>query len=652
MDKVVYETTYANLMRTAEMVEEFLNKKCEHNSKKYIELEALIRNVKGKILEAINTSNYTDVEITSKGLYEILKYVLDRLDLTWDDKYEVAKVYYEHCGNLLIEPDFRTNNGYERDENGIFELGEWISTQRKSLKIVKSDTADERKIKEERRLKLDQIGMVWNGRKALFDIEWEQRYKEAQKYYEEKGHLSVPQKYVQNGIKLGVWIGMQRNRLKIKDGDTFERRKDKEKKRARLELIGMIWDGKKALFDEEWEQWYKEAMEYYEKNGDLIVLCSCEQNGQKLGDWISEQRRKLQIKDSDTPEQRKNKENRRSRLEQIGMVWDGRKARNDEIWKAGYKEAQKYYEKKGDLIVPQKWEQNGQKLGVWIGTQRVNLQIKENDTPEQRRDKEYKRAKLEQIGMVWDGHKALADQDWEERYKEAQNYYEKEGDLLVPDDYRENGRKLGSWISLQRMDLQLKDDDTPEQRKDKENKRSRLEQIGMVWDGRKARSDKKWEERYKEAQDFYEENGHLVVPRDYEKNGKKLESWIAMQRNGLKIREDDTPEQRKDKERKRARLELIGMVWDVVENKYDVLNLCIKYGINGAKNSEIISNISSRELKSKIEYLSVQGIPYVTNGVLHEIFNMSSRDIEKKYGVNLAFIITNFYVDDKGKGLD
>ena len=31
---------------------------------------------------------------------------------------------------------------------------------------------------------------------------------------------------------------------------------------------------------------------------------------------------------------------------------------------------------------------------------------------------------------------------------------------------------------------------------------------------------------------------------------------------------------------------------------------------------------------------------------------MSSRDIEKKYGVNLAFIITNFYVDDKGKGLD
>ena len=94
------------------------------------------------------------------------------------------------------------------------------------------------------------------------------------------------------------------------------------------------------------------------------------------------------------------------------------------------------------------------------------------------------------------------------------------------------------------------------------------------------------------------------------------------------------------------------MVWDARKNTKEVKNVCTEYEIDVKKNSKIIKNISLKEFKSKIEYLRVQGIPYVTNGVLHEIFNMSSRDIEKKYGVNLAFIITNFYVDDKGKGLD
>ena len=205
---------------------------------------------------------------------------------------------------------------------------------------------------------------------------------------------------------------------------------------------------------------------------------------------------------------------------------------------------------------------------------------------------------------------------------------------------------------MQRYRLKLKDDDTPEQRKDKENKRKRLELIGMVWDGIKAHSDERWEVMYQEAKKYYKKYGHLLVPYYYEQNGKKLGCWIKSQRRYLLLEDNDTSEQKKDKENKRKRLELIGMVWSVRKNKEEVKNVCTEYGINIKKNSKIIKNISLKEFKSKIEYLRVQGIPYVTNGVLHEIFNMSSRDIEKKYGVNLEFIITNFYTDDKGKGLN
>ena len=317
-----------------------------------------------------------------------------------------------------------------------------------------------------------------------------------------------------------------------------------------------------------------------------------------------------------------------------------------------YQEAKKYYEKYGHLLRPNDDEENGKKLRNWIIQQRQILRPNDDDTPEQKKDKENKRKRLELIGMEWDGIKALSDEKWEVMYQEAKKYYEENGDLMVSRGYEENDKRLGDWISKQRLILRPNDDDTPEQKKDKENKRKRLELIGMEWDGKKALYEEKWKKGYQEAKKYYEKNGHLSFPNDCDKNEKKVSNWVYFQKRKLQFNENDTPEQRQDKENKRKKLELIGMVWDVRKNREEVKDVCTKYGINVKKNSKIIKNISLKEFKSKIEYLNVQGIPYVTNGVLHEIFNMSSRDIEKKYGVNLAFIITNFYVDDKGKGLD
>ena len=530
-------------------------------------------NSQGKKRRKVMIDNVAfDIEVFNKDLYETLKYTFDRLNLTWDDKYEMAKAYYEHYGNLLVNWKFKTNNGYEYDENGIFRLGKWIQRQRQILKF--------------------------------------------------------------------------------KENDTPEQRKDKENKRKRLELIGMVWDGKKALNDEKWEVMYQEAKKYYEENGDLMVSRGYEENGKRLGNWISTQRIRLRPNDDDTPEQKKDKENKRKRLELIGMEWDGKKALNDEKWEVMYQEAKKYYEKYGHLLRPNDDEENGKKLRNWIIQQRQILRPNDDDTPEQKKDKENKRKRLELIGMEWDGIKALSDEKWEVMYQEAKKYYEENGDLMVSRGYEENGKRLGNWISTQRIRLRPNDDDTPEQKKDKENKRKRLELIGMEWDGKKALYEEKWKKGYQEAKKYYEKNGHLSFPNDCDKNEKKVSNWVCFQKRKLQFNENDTPEQRQDKENKRKKLELIGMVWDVRKNREEVKDVCTKYGIDVKKNSKIIKTIPLKEFKSKIEYLRVQGIPYVTNGVLHEIFSMSSRDIEKKYGVNLAFIITNFYVDDKGKGLD
>lgn len=70
-----------------------------------------------------------DIEIENQDLFEMLRYVMDRMTMTWEDKYELARLYYEHYGNLEIPQSFKTVNGYDYDENGV-ALGSWIGTQR------------------------------------------------------------------------------------------------------------------------------------------------------------------------------------------------------------------------------------------------------------------------------------------------------------------------------------------------------------------------------------------------------------------------------------------------------------------------------------------------------------------------------------------
>lgn len=40
----------------------------------------------------------------------MLRYVMDRMTMTWEDKYELARLYYEHYGNLEIAQSFKTVN--------------------------------------------------------------------------------------------------------------------------------------------------------------------------------------------------------------------------------------------------------------------------------------------------------------------------------------------------------------------------------------------------------------------------------------------------------------------------------------------------------------------------------------------------------------
>lgn len=80
---------------------------------------------------------------------------------SWDEAYLFAKKFYETNGHLYIKTDFKTNDGINEDPDG-YNLGAWIYLQRKNYANGK--------LSEEKVLKLDAIGMIWDINKNYADI--------------------------------------------------------------------------------------------------------------------------------------------------------------------------------------------------------------------------------------------------------------------------------------------------------------------------------------------------------------------------------------------------------------------------------------------------------------------------------------------------
>jgi len=319
-----------------------------------------------------------DIEIENQDIFEMLRYLSDRLTMTWEDYYELAKAYYEHHGNLEIPRRFKTNNGYEQDENGVIKLGDWIKKQRQRC-LPES----------ERGQLLSQIGMRFKNIRST--LSWEEMYKYASIYYEHHGNLEIPirfktsngYEYDENGvINLGQWISTQRSSC------------PPESERGKLLLeIGMRFNKINSTLT--WEEMYQYSKIYYEHHGNLEIKSKFKTNDGytydangtiNLGQWISNQRR------SCLPESERGK-----LLLEIGMRFQN--IRSTLSWEEMYEYAKIYYEHYGNLEIKSTFktndgytlDENGTiNLGKWISNQRgVCL-------PESERGQ-----LLSQIGMIW-----------------------------------------------------------------------------------------------------------------------------------------------------------------------------------------------------------------------------------------------------------
>jgi Helicase associated domain/Helicase conserved C-terminal domain len=288
---------------------------------------------------------------------------------------------------------------------------------------------------------------------------WMFGYGQLEAYAKREGHCCVPDKYQQNGFRLGQWVGVQR-----RSKDTMS-----DERRQRLDALGFVWDAREA----NWEEGFSYLKSYRDRKGHCQVPLSHNENGFRLGSWVDRQR---QSKDTMLTE-------RRRRLNDLGFVWDALKA-----------------EREGNCRVSNNYKENGFRLGKWMAVQRVN---KDKISLERRQ-------RLDEIGFVWN----QLDADWEEGFGYLKIYRGRTGHCRVPQRHKENGFRLGQWMTVQRVN------------KDKASveRRQRLDQLGFVWDVREA----DWE------------------------NGFELGSWVSVQR----ANRDKMSSERQQ------RLDELGFVWN------------------------------------------------------------------------------------------
>ena len=177
--------------------------------------------------------------------------------------------------------------------------------------------------------------------------EWMKNYGLAEAYFNKYNNLEISKNfktidgitYDENGYNLERWIYTQRK--------VYRNGKLGKEKIELLDKIGMRFENKKNIIG--WEEYYKLAKAYFEKNNSLEVSArfktldgiNYDENGYSLGMWIYTQRKVYR--------NGKLGKEKIELLEKIGMRFENKK--NNIGWEEYYKLAKVYFEKDNNLEI-------------------------------------------------------------------------------------------------------------------------------------------------------------------------------------------------------------------------------------------------------------------------------------------------------------
>lgn len=152
-----------------------------------------------------------------------------------------------------------------------------------------------------------------------------------------------------------------------------------------------------------------------------------------------------------------------------------------ENWTERFEDLLRFCDENGHCLVPNFYPQNPL-LAQWTKRQRYQYKLK----MEGKRSTitEERVQTLEEVGFVWDSHKAV----WEERLEELKQFKEEFKHCNVPSRYKRN-HQLAIWVKRQRRQQKSKICGLPNCMTDE--REEALDKIGFVWDMKRGTQKKK-----------------------------------------------------------------------------------------------------------------------------------------------------------------
>ena len=340
-------------------------------------------------------------------------FILEKSD-PWEEKYQLAKSYYEEHGDLNVPKGYIVN--------GVW-LQKWLNEQKQI-----AEGKRKKQLKPEQLSKLTAIGFRYGA--TFHEEQWNKRYKLAKSYFEEHGDLNVPKDYVIADFQLGVWTRQQKAQYKA--GTLSQERYDL------LTAIGMDWGETKAKqISDAYKTGFQHLEAFIKAHGvDALTGTVVCEDGYKLGTWYANC--KVRYRKGKLPQEHID------HFQQLGVQL----RKSGDSWSDRYHEVKAYLEEHDTTCVPKGTiSDSGYNLYSWIAEQR----------------KAYKSGKLSEAQMKMldaigypfrsdrKARRSITDAQWMQSYQIALEYSELHPGEHTPKTLVYKGVYVSRWVMNQQQ---------------------------------------------------------------------------------------------------------------------------------------------------------------------------------------------------------
>ena len=372
---------------------------------------------------------------------------------------------------------------------------------------------------------------------------WNAFYKAASDIFEQKGAIVIPCDLTVDDVN--VYVVCADLRELYRKGTLPQEYIDI------LDSKGMLWEPVTV----DWYEHYLLLRDFYNEYGRTDVRNDYFVNNMRLGVWTNKQRKKFAAKKLNASQIKL--------LNSLNFDWDNivrcksevsrPESQTMDFWMHRFNLLKQYFDTYGNINIPKSYiAEDGTKLGLWLTNQRNR---KDGLSDEQIK-------LLDSLNMTW--YCFNTRDQWDKTFEKLLGFIKENGRAIaVPkDDY------LHIWLTKQIG--YIRNGTLTEERVKK------LYQSGILslylditeWPFRTVSNNQtqdmlnsaSWNDMYELAKQFYEANGHLLMPKKYMCNDLPLEEWLHGQRQQYwcDLLDND----------KIDKLNQIKMQWTVIEHKW------------------------------------------------------------------------------------